>query len=118
MFTTRQVERAIIKRVIGELLDIYNSKRFSIGVYDGWDITLHHSRDVDVILSKMFTTDSDKLLLNVDNKFTVGYVELVYGNGDGYEVINDWHGSTEWLPVIDIIMTGIVESLDNTLVTE
>ena len=114
MHTTRYIERAIIKRVIGELLA---SKRFSLGVHDHNDIVLRNSRDTDAILNKMFTTDGDRLLVTIDGKLTVGCVEFVYGN-DGYDVISDWYGSPEWYPLIDTIITGIIESLEYTLVTE
>lgn len=86
----QRVEREIARACIKALLDA----GFTLGVNDGEETTIHHSRSAKKIEAAMFTTDEDWLLVNVkgDNrkdKRPQYWVRFVYGN-DGWDVINDY----------------------------
>ncbi len=84
------VEREIAMATVKALL----AGGFSLGVNDGEDLTLHHSRSTRAIEKALFTTDEDWLLV-----YTKGatkedarpdyWVRFVYGN-DGWDVISDY----------------------------
>jgi hypothetical protein len=86
----QEVERKIAKAAIKQLL----AAGYTLGVNDGEEITIHHSRDAQAIEAAMFTTDEDYLFVYVkgDNRRDTRpqyWVRFVYGN-DGWDVINDY----------------------------
>jgi len=63
---------------------------FSVGVNDGEETTLTHSRDVGAIMKALFSTDEDYLLFFKNEKEPAfGWVFLVYGNGID-DLTSDW----------------------------
>ena len=92
----QEIERKIAKATIKALLDA----GFLLGVNDGEQTTIHHSRDAAAIFKAMFTTDEDYLYVyeddDSDDYTNVLYdprptywVRFIYGN-DGWDVINDY----------------------------
>lgn len=57
----QKVERKIVFAAITQLL----AAGYSLGVNDGEETTIHHSRDVKAIKKAMFTTDEDYLFVYV-----------------------------------------------------
>jgi hypothetical protein len=96
----QRIEQTIALVTAQALLDA----GFLLGVNDGEETTVHHSRDIDAIKAALFTTDEDYLYvyqdadqddpLNVEpgtSEDRPDYmVRLVYGN-DGWDVINDYN---------------------------
>jgi len=93
----QQVEQKIARAVVDTLL----AADFALGVYNGEEVVIHHSRDRAAILAALFDTDEDYL-----NVYTKGpqqkweevdttddspdhWVRFVYGN-DGWDVISDY----------------------------
>lgn len=86
----QMVEREICLQVVASLLEA----GYSLGVNDGEEITIHHSRDAKEIERALFTTDEDYLYVyaadNHDADSTPNYwVRFVYGN-DGWDVVCDY----------------------------
>jgi hypothetical protein len=88
----QRVEQTIALTAAQVLLDA----GFSLGVDDGEEITLTHSRDIEAVKRALFTTDEDYLYVyeagrNLNEKDTRpdGWVRLIYGN-DGWDVISDY----------------------------
>ena len=86
----QRVEQTIALTAAQVLLDA----GFSLGVNDGEEITIHHSRNIEDIKDALFTTDEDYLYVyraKGDRKDTRpdGWVRLVYGN-DGWDVISNY----------------------------
>ena len=86
----QRVEQTIALTAAQVLLDA----GFSLGVNDGEEITIHHSRNIEDIKDALFTTDEDYLYVyraKGDCKDTRpdGWVRLVYGNY-GWDVISDY----------------------------
>ena len=87
----QRVEQTIALTAAQVLLDA----GFSLGVNDGEEITIHHSRNIEDIKDALFTTDEDYLYVyraKGDRKDTRpdGWVRLVYGN-DGWDVISGYY---------------------------
>ena len=85
---------------------------FSVGVNDGEETVLKHSRNVNEIMRALFSTDEDYLLIYKDQKKATdhfGWVYLIYGNGID-DVVNDY--STNLDP---IFMEAINEWTDKKL---
>jgi hypothetical protein len=94
----QRIEQTIALVTAQALLDA----GFLLGVYDGGETTLRHSRSIEAVQAALFTTDEDYLLVYVDAdqddplNVTLGedvlsdhWVRLVYGN-DGWDVLCDW----------------------------
>lgn len=85
----QKVEQTIARAVVDALLP-----KFSLGVYDGDGLVLHHSTDRKAILEALFNTDEDYLYVytkggNQKDKRPDYWVRFVYGN-DGWDVICDY----------------------------
>lgn len=81
---TEDIER----RIIGRLLDATLAAGYCVDVNDGEETTLRRSTSKPDILSAMFTTEADTLLIRrVSNTTYVGAIWLIYGNGE--DVISD-----------------------------
>lgn len=92
----QRIERRIVKHCIEELLA--NELNFHLGLNDGEEIVVNHSRNAKDIMKAACSTDEDYLLVYLDarsdtEKKRMGWVRFVYGN-DGYDVICDY---TTWL---------------------
>jgi hypothetical protein len=92
------VEREIAHQVIVDLL----KAGYRLGVNNGEETTIHHSKNVREIESELFTTDEDYILVYVKGTDPKDirpdyWVRLIYGN-DGWDVINDYSVHLE--PVI------------------
>ena len=86
----QRIEQTIALTAAQALLDA----GYSLGVYDGEEITVHHSLDLDAIQAALFTTDDDYLYVYVKGTNPKDtrpdyWVRLVYGN-DGWDVISDY----------------------------
>lgn len=88
----QRIEQTIALVTAQALLDA----GYSLGVNDGEETTIHHSRDLDKIQDALFTTDEDWLYVyetwgdgNTHRKSPDWWVRFVYGN-DGWDVISDY----------------------------
>lgn len=94
----QHTEEALVLAAAIALLDA----GYLLGVNDGEEDTLRHSRDINAVQKALFTTDEDYLLvyedadqddpLNVaagDKLHADWWVRCIYGN-DGYDVISDY----------------------------
>jgi hypothetical protein len=79
---------ALEKEIVGKLVDGFLSQGYKLGVNDGEETTIQNSNDRESLLSALFTTDTDYLLIYQNDK-RAGWIFLVYGN-DGYDVVNDY----------------------------
>lgn len=89
-----RARQAIEKRIAVAAIDQLLAAGFSLGVYDGEEITIHHSKDKKAIVKALFTTDEDRIFVyfddtNPNDTRPNAWVYLVYGN-DGYDVISDY----------------------------
>lgn len=72
-----KTEEAIVDHLINTLL----ATGYSLGVNDGYLVTLHHSTDKEEIKEHMATTEEDYLLVYDNPEETyVDWVHLVWGN--------------------------------------
>ncbi len=95
------VEDQIIEGTIKAFL----FRGYSLGINDGEETTVKHTRNMFKILAAMKTTDEDYLLVysnlgifhDTSSSRDIrddGWVRFVYGN-EGYEVINDYSVNLE-----------------------
>ena len=70
---------------------------YAISVYDGMEMTVQHSLDVETVCRALATTDADRLYiamrdsLSATHVATIGSILLVWGNAsDGSELASDW----------------------------
>lgn len=99
------LERIIVQRVIGDLLEA----GFSLGVNDGEETTLTHSKDMLQITQAMFSTDEDYLLVYrpFGQERHFGWVRLIHGNGR--DIISDYtvnletclHGANAFVEMLE-----------------
>lgn len=104
----QRIEQTIALVTAQALLDA----GYLLGVNDGEEVTIHHSRDLNAIQDALFTTDEDYLLIykpvvsGVDPQVLDTapdfWVRFVYGN-DGWDVISDYCVALE-----DVIGDGTV----------
>ena len=74
----------------------------SIGVNDGEETVLTHSKDVETIMKALFSTDEDYLLFYREGETDhFGWAWLIYGNGVD-EVISDYTTNLEPLFMDDV----------------
>jgi hypothetical protein len=84
------IERIIVQRVISDLL----KAGFRLGVNDGEETTLKHSKDMVAITAAMYSTDEDYLLVYRGfEEEHFGWVRLIYGNGR--DVVSDYTTNLE-----------------------
>ena len=86
----QEVEQTIARAVVDALL----AADYSLGVNDGDDIVVHHSRSRAAILATLFNTDEDYLYVyrktgDQKDKRPDCWVRFVYGN-DGWDVVCDY----------------------------
>jgi hypothetical protein len=88
------IEKAIATAAIDQLL----AAGYTLGIYDGEEVTIHHSTAKQALVNALMTTDEDYLLVysNKEGETSnqIGWVRLVYGN-DGYDVICDYSVNIE-----------------------
>jgi hypothetical protein len=104
-----KVEELLVKQVVRDLLDA----GYLLGVDDGEEISIHHSRNYDAITAKLFTTDQDYIYVYVagDDRKDLRpqyWVRCTYGN-DGIDVLSDY--STHLEPQIKTA-TEIADKLE------
>lgn len=88
----REIEKEIAKLAASGLIDA----GFKISVFDGEEITLKPTTNIESILEAMFTTDEDYMFVHAsETGERVGFVRFIYGN-DGWDVINDYSSSLEY----------------------
>lgn len=87
----QKIERRVIRAFVRSAL----ADGCAISVYDGGDFCLKRSTSEKEIMGAIMSTDEDSLVVSKDGK-RIGSVYLVYGN-DGYDVINDYSVSLEYL---------------------
>ncbi len=90
MWTLISIEDQLIKATISILL----RDGFTLGVFDGEEMTVRQSTNPDLIFTSMKTTDEDYIYTFKPGDMNprsvgFGWVRFVYGN-DGIEVINDY----------------------------
>jgi hypothetical protein len=84
------------QRIAEQTVDALLAAGYTLGVYDGEEMTVENSNDKQAILGAMFSTDEDYLYAFV-NASRWGWVRFVYGN-DGWDVICDYTVNLE--PVV------------------
>lgn len=95
MTMTVAQRREIEKKIATKTLETLITAGFEISVYDGQDIVITRSTNVESILDKMFSVDDEQILLyKPDDRKRHGWVQFVYGN-DGWDVIADHSGHLE-----------------------
>jgi hypothetical protein len=88
--TAVQKRQAIERQIMNAAVDQLLSVGFSLGVFDGEELTIDHSRIKKEINAALMTTDEDYLFVYEDGaKDHFGWVRFVYGN-DGWDVICDY----------------------------
>lgn len=93
----QKIERRILTHCVKELLA--NDRNFYLGLNDGEETVVKHSRDIAAILKAAFSTDEDCLLIYLiggdgePKERHTGWIQFVYGNS-GWDVIADY---TTWL---------------------
>lgn len=115
----QRIEQTIALVTAQALLDA----GYLLGVNDGEETTIHHSRDIDKIHAALFTTAEDWLLvyLKGDDKKDPRpqyWVRFIYGN-DGWDVISDY--TTHLEPVIGegtVVQKLIDHACDNGVVPD
>lgn len=85
-----KIEELIVKQAVRDLL----AAGYLLGINDGEEITIHHSRDFEAIAAKLFTTDEDYIYIYIlgddDRDPRPQYwVRCIYGNS-GYDVLSDY----------------------------
>lgn len=79
-------ERAYARKLVRNIL----SRGWHIGVHDGEERTVHHSRKESEILDALATTEMDELLVTDASGKRVGWFMLIWGNDpDGSELVAD-----------------------------
>ena len=94
MMTPKEMEAAIVRNAVHELLD----HGFTLSVDNGGDdYEIDRSTDAEAVIAQLGNTDEDRLLARTGDKIK-GWVHFVYGN-DGHDVICDMTVSLEpYLP--------------------
>jgi hypothetical protein len=91
----QRIEQKIALTAVKQLL----AEGYLLGVNDGEETTVHHSRDASAIEAALFTTDEDYIYVYIDDEDPIDlrpdyWVRLVYGN-DGWDVISDYSVTLE-----------------------
>lgn len=92
---TPKQRREIEKKIIAKAIDDILAANFTITVHDGEEKVLIRSTKREKILSHMFSTDMETLLV-IRGGEQFGWLQLVYGN-DGHDVIHDYTTNLEAL---------------------
>ena len=93
------IERSVIRKTIRDILASHG-ETYSISVYDGEQIAISKSRDIDLIMDNIGQCDEEWLHVFAGER-KLGYVYLVYGN-DGWDVLADSSANAELVS----LMTG------------
>lgn len=112
-----QIERIIVLLAVKQLL----AAGYSLGVYDGEEITIHHSKNAAKIEAALFTTDEDYLYVYVSkNKKDTRpdyWVRCTYGN-DGWDVISDYSTHLEMALTESKVAADRIEAGDFRIVLD
>lgn len=89
-----RIERRIARQAIEDLL----AAGYQVAVFDGEEIALEASTDVQAIMAAMFGTEEDYLLAMSPDEGgkmqRAGWVRFIYGN-EGWDVIQDYTTNLE-----------------------
>ena len=90
----QRIEHAIARRLVRTLLEC----GYSLGVYDGEEITIERCKSSRAIMQALGTSDEDYLLVydtstpdDYGNDLSAGWFHLVYGNC-GHDLISNMSG--------------------------
>ena len=112
----QRIEQTIALVAAQALLDA----GYLLGVNNGEEITIHHSRDIAKIQAALFTTDEDYLYVYVKGTNPKDtrpdyWVRFVYGN-DGWDVISDYSVHLE--SAFELVQKLIDYASDNGVVPD
>ncbi len=101
-----QMQTAIITKTVEDLLNA----GFYLAVFDSEEITTPITKNKDVIIDALQTTDYDFLFCySAPDSGRQGFVMFVYGN-DGYDVISDYTVNLEpALASVNVYADGLCE---------
>lgn len=97
------VEAAIAKKLVGVILD----RGFKISIWEGERWTILLSQDEKAILEALASTGDDMLMVSTPKNGLLGYIFLVYGNGE--DLISD-HSVND---VIDEIVNTVLGAINS-----
>lgn len=92
--TRQRIERQIARKAAEGLI----AGGYAVAVYDGEEIALEASTDVQAVMGAMFATDEDYLFaMKPDEAGKMerqGYARFIYGN-EGWDVMSDYTTNLE-----------------------
>jgi len=96
---TESNERRIAAKLINDALN----KGYKVCLYDGEETTVWKSSKVSEVMKASRTTDADMLSF-YDRKEYLGFVALIYNNGnEGLDLIADYSGTD----IMDDLLSGV-----------
>ena len=93
------------KRIAVALVDAALAAGYSLGVYDGEETTVRHSRDRQEVLEALASTDHDHLRFYRPDASKAGYVLLIWENGD--DAASDWSDNAETNALVLPVLFGL-----------
>lgn len=116
---TREIEKAIVKNVIQDALDLgytifyYNGDEEDTPIIASLRLNISKESAVDMIMSEVAACDEERAVFFDEKDRRVGFVFFVFGN-DGHDVISDHTASKE----MDALLAGATELADRFAETE
>jgi hypothetical protein len=98
------------KRIASMLVREALRRGFMLSVYDCEEWTVIKSRDYREVMSALFTTDDDRILLRDSEGKSHGHFWLVYGNC-GYDVICDYSDTDTCNAIWDEVLQPLSDKL-------
>lgn len=93
------------KRIAVALVDAALAAGYSLGVYDGEETTVRHSRDRQEVLEALASTDRDHLRFYRPDATKAGFVLLIWENGD--DAASDWSDNDETNALVMPVLRGL-----------
>jgi hypothetical protein len=81
------------RKIVSSVIDSALARNYTISVYDGEEYSLKRSTDKSEILKALASTESDVLHFRTEHGARIGWVWLIYGNGE--DIISDWSDNKE-----------------------
>ena len=98
------------QEIIGKIIDAGLTAGYQFDVHDSEETTLRNSTSKAAIEAALMTTDEDALIVRDSEGKRLGFISLIYGNGNhGLDVISDYSISLE-SPLAPV--NAYLESLD------
>lgn len=91
------IERKIATKLVATLL----AEGFDLGVHDGEETTIRHSKDANEIVKALGATELDNLRVYEDGE-RIGTVLLIWGNAE--DLISDIAGPADGIERIEAII--------------